>query len=295
MQKQARPGIVLTAAATVLALVAFASNSILCRLALGSGAVDATTFTAVRLMSGAAMLLVVSFATGRAGRRGAGNWLSGAMLFTYAICFSFAYLVLSVATGALILFGAVQLTMLLAAVAAGERPQRLQWAGLLTAVGGFVYLVSPGLAAPPPLGSLLMTAAGAAWGVYTLRGRRNADPVSATTDNFVRAVPFVLIVGAVMLRDVQATPRGLALAVLSGAVTSGLGYVVWYQALRGLSATRAATVQLTVPVIAALAGVLFMSEAVSLRLGVATATILGGVALVLAGRETGARPPRPDR
>ncbi len=278
----------LTAAATIVAMVAFASNSILCRLALAPGAIDAATFTTVRLVSGAAILLVIALATGRAKRRGAGNWLSGAMLFAYAICFSLAYLELSIATGALILFGAVQFTMLTAAIVGGERPQPLQWLGLVAALGGFLYLVSPGLEAPSPLGSVLMTAAGVAWGFYTLRGRGTTDPISATTDNFIRAVPFVLIVGAFMLRSVHVTSRGLILAIVSGAITSGIGYVIWYMALRGLTATRAATVQLTVPVIAALGGVIFMAEAISVRLAVATAGILGGVALVLAGRETNA-------
>ena len=274
-----------TAAATTVALIAFASNSILCRLALAPGAIDAASFTTVRLVSGAATLLLISVSTGRANRRGAGNWMSGAMLFIYAVCFSLAYIDLSIATGALILFCAVQLTMIITAIATGERPQPLQWFGLLAALGGFLYLVSPGLEAPSPLGSVLMTVSGVAWGIYTLRGRGSSDPISATTDNFVRAVPFILIVGAVMLRDAHATTRGVILAVVSGALTSGIGYVIWYAALRGLTATRAATVQLTVPLIAALGGLLFMSEAVSLRLVVATATILGGVGLVLAGRE----------
>jgi drug/metabolite transporter (DMT)-like permease len=274
-----------TSAATTVALFAFASNSILCRLALGQGAVDAATFTTVRLVSGAATLLIIAFSTGRVNRRGAGSWMSGMMLFIYAICFSLAYIDLSIATGALILFCAVQLTMIIAAIATGERPQPLQWLGLLAALGGFIYLVSPGIEAPSPFGSVLMTVSGVAWGIYTLRGRGSADPISATTDNFVRAVPFMLIVGVAMLGDVHATSRGVILALVSGSLTSGIGYVIWYAALKGLTATRAATVQLTVPVIAAVGGVLFMSEAVSLRLAVATATILGGVGLVLAGRE----------
>jgi drug/metabolite transporter (DMT)-like permease len=284
-----KKGIALTAAATSLALIAFASNSILCRLALGPGAIDPATFTAVRLVSGAGTLLLIAFSTGRADRRGAGNWMSGALLFIYAICFSFAYVDLNTATGALILFCSVQLTMLWTAIATGERPQLLQWLGLIGALGGFIYLVSPGLEAPSPRGSVLMTISGAAWGVYTLRGRGKADPISATTDNFVRAVPFVLVVllvSAVMSRDAHVTTRGLVLAIISGALTSGIGYVIWYTALKRLTATRAATVQLTVPIIAALGGVIFMSEAVSLRLAVAAATILGGVALVLAGQES---------
>lgn len=282
-------GIIFTAIATTVALIAFASNSILCRLALGPQTIDPATFTTVRLVSGAAVLLVIALATGRADRRGAGNWISGAMLFVYAICFSFAYVVLNTATGALILFGAVQLTMLVTAIATGERPQPLQWLGLFAALGGFIYLVSPGLEAPSPLGSILMTISGAAWGVYTLRGRGGADPISATTDNFVRAVPFVLVVmiaSGLLLHDMHVSTRGLVLAVVSGALTSGIGYAVWYTALKGLTATRAATVQLTVPVIAALGGVVFMSEAVSLRLAVSAATILGGVAFVLVGRES---------
>jgi drug/metabolite transporter (DMT)-like permease len=279
------PGTLFTATATTVAMIAFASNSILCRLALAPGAIDAPTFTTVRLVSGAATLLLIALSTGRANRRGAGNWISGAMLFIYAICFSLAYIDLSIATGALILFCAVQITMIIAAIVTGERPQPLQWLGLLAALGGVTYLVSPGLEAPSPSGSVLMTASGVAWGIYTLRGRGSADPISATTDNFVRAVPFILIVGVAMLGGAHATRRGVILAVGSGALTSGIGYVVWYMALRGLTATRAATVQLTVPVIAALGGVLFMSEAISLRLAVATAAILGGVGLVLAGRE----------
>jgi drug/metabolite transporter (DMT)-like permease len=277
----------LTAITTILALIAFASNSVLCRLALAPGAIDAPTFTTIRLVSGAVTLLVISLATGRARRRGAGNWLSGGMLFIYAICFSLAYVDLNTATGALILFGAVQLTMIVTAIATGERPQLLQWAGLVAALSGFVYLVSPGLEAPSASGSILMTASGIAWGVYTLRGRGNADPISATTDNFVRAVPFILVVGGLLMRDAHVTSRGAILALVSGALTSGVGYVIWYAALKGLTATRAASVQLTVPVIAALGGIVFMSESVSLRLALATAAILGGVGLVLGGKESG--------
>ncbi len=271
--------------ATVVAMTAFAANSLLCRLALASGSIDASMFTLIRLSSGAAMLLLLSWFSGRAKGRGAGNWLSGMMLFIYAICFSLAYLDLSIGTGALILFCAVQLTMIIAAIVSGERPQLRQWLGLLTALAGFVYLVLPGLEAPSPLGSVLMALSGIAWGVYTLRGRGNADPVAATTDNFVRAVPFMLVVAGILFRDAHATSQGIILAVISGALTSGIGYVIWYAALRGLTATRAASVQLTVPVIAALGGLLFMSEGVPLRLAVAAVAILGGVGLVLAGKE----------
>jgi drug/metabolite transporter (DMT)-like permease len=275
-----------TAVATMAAMAAFAANSILCRLALAPGAIDAVTFTAVRLISGAAALLLISFMSGRAKGRGAGNWRSGLALFVYAIGFSLAYVELSIGTGALILFCAVQLTMMAVAIATGERPRPWQWLGLLAALGGFVYLVLPGLESPSPRGAVLMTAAGIAWGVYTLRGLGSADPVAATADNFVRAVPFILIVGAARFGDEHATTRGLILAVLSGALTSGIGYVIWYAAVRGLTATRAAAVQLSVPVIAALGGILFMSEAASMRLVVATVAILGGLGLVLTGKET---------
>jgi drug/metabolite transporter (DMT)-like permease len=275
-----------TVTTTTLALIAFASNSILCRLALAPGAIDAATFTTIRLVSGAVTLLVISLATGRVKRRGSGNWFSGGMLFLYAICFSLAYVDLTVATGGLILFCAVQLTMMVTAIVTGERPQPLQWVGLLVALGGFLYLVSPGLEAPSVTGSMLMTASGIAWGLYTLRGRGNADPISATTDNFVRSVPFILVVGGFMLRGAHVTAPGVVLALVSGSLTSGIGYVIWYAALKGLTATRAASVQLTVPIIVVLGGVVFMSEAVSLRLAVAAAAMLGGVGLVLGGKES---------
>jgi drug/metabolite transporter (DMT)-like permease len=271
--------------ATTAAMIAFAANSILCRLALAPGTIDAAAFTAVRLVSGAAVLLIITSVTGRNRCRGSGSWFSGFMLFVYAVGFSFAYLELSTATGALVLFCSVQLTMIVCAIATGERPRPWQWIGLLGALGGFVYLVLPGLEAPSPLGSLLMTAAGVAWGVYTLRGRGNTDPVAATADNFLRAVPFILIVLAVQHGSWRTTTHGLILATVSGAVTSGIGYVIWYAALKGLTATKAAAVQLTVPVIAAVGGLLFMSEALSLRLVLASTAILGGIGLVLRGKD----------
>jgi drug/metabolite transporter (DMT)-like permease len=276
-----------TAAATVLAMTAFAANSILCRLALGGPQIDAAGFTAIRLLSGAAMLLFIARSSGR--RRTPetrGTWVSGAALFAYAIMFSLAYLRLDVGTGALILFAFVQVTMIVWGLFRGERPRPLQWLGLAVASGGLVYLVSPGLSAPSPLGSAMMAVAGVAWGVYSLRGRGAIDPIVSTTDNFVRSVPFVMVVAAFMFRSIDISPVGAILAVLSGALASGVGYVVWYAALRGLSATRAATVQLTVPVIAAAGGLIFLGETVSIRLAVSTALILGGVGLTLAGRET---------
>jgi drug/metabolite transporter (DMT)-like permease len=206
------------------------------------------------------------------------------MLFLYAVTFSFAYISLSAGTGALILFGAVQITMILSGLIAGERPRLLEWLGLLAALGGLVYLVLPGLSAPSPLGSALMALAGIAWGVYSLRGRGIDDPVANTTGNFVRAAPLALIVSLIALSNYSLSPKGALLAVLSGALASGLGYVIWYAALRDLTATRAATVQLAVPVIAAIGGIFFLAEAVTLRLTFASIAILGGVGLAISRR-----------
>lgn len=277
-----------TLALTAFTLVAFASNSILCRLALAGGSIDPASFTTLRLASGATTLALIAVLSGRRVRAG-GGWVSAFFLALYAIAFSLAYITLSAGTGALILFGCVQATMIIAALRSGERPGALQWAGLATALGGLVFLTAPGLAAPTPLGSLLMALAGFAWGVYTLRGRSGHDPLAATTRNFLRAVPFALAASLIMLgrRDISA--HGAILAVASGALASGVGYVAWYAALRGLSATRAATVQLSVPVIAALGGVVFLSETVSPRLALSAVLILGGVGLTLAGRTRGLR------
>jgi drug/metabolite transporter (DMT)-like permease len=276
-----------TLLATALALIAFAANSILCRLALGPPDIDAVGFTAIRLSSGAMTLLLIAKLTRRERTpESAGNWISAAALFGYAILFSFAYLVLDTGVGALILFACVQATMILWGLVRGERPRPRQWAGWLAAIGGLVYLLSPGLSAPSPLGALMMAGAGVSWGVYSLRGRGTPDPIVTTTDNFVRSVPLVLAVAALAFRGLDLSARGAALAVASGAVASGVGYVVWYAALRGLSATRAASVQLPVPVLTAIGGIVFLGEAVSVRLAVATLLILGGVALTLAGRET---------
>jgi len=205
------------------------------------------------------------------------------MLFIYAIAFSFAYLSLSAGTGALILFGCVQVTMILAALRSGERPQPLEWMGVFVALGGLVYLVLPGLRAPSPLGSGLMVMAGIAWGVYSLRGRGSGSPLADTAGNFIRAVPLILAVRLVILESVHLSQSGILLAVLSGAVASGVGYVIWYASLAGLTATRAAIVQLSVPVLAAWGGVAFLSEDISLRLILAGVLILGGIALAIAG------------
>ena len=269
---------------TLLALVAFASNSILCRLALGPGSIDPAAFTGIRLAAGAVALALLSatLAPPRpAGAASRGGWWSALCLFAYAIAFSLAYLTLSAGTGALILFASVQATVIAGALRAGERLRALQWAGIAVALGGLAALVSPGLAAPSPAGSALMAAAGVAWGLYTLRGRGSASPLADTRRNFTRAAPMALAACALAAASLHASPRGVWLAVASGALASGLGYAVWYAALRGLSATQAAAVQLAVPVLAAFGGVLFLSESLSARLVLSAALILGGIALAL--------------
>ena len=275
----------LTALYTSLTMIAFASNSILNRLALGKGSIDAVSYTTIRLIAGAITLWLISFLqSNNAGPKVLGNWISAAMLFTYAIAFSLAYLTLTAGTGALILFGTVQVTMILVALRSGERPQLLEWLGVLLALGGLVYLVMPGLKAPSLLGSALMIMAGIAWGVYSLRGRGTGSPLADTAGNFIRAVPLIIAVRLVTLNGVQLSQSGILLAVLSGAVASGVGYVIWYAALRGLTATRAAIVQLSVPILAAWGGIAFLAEDISLRLILAGAFILGGIALAITGR-----------
>ncbi|MEO7474128.1 MAG: DMT family transporter [Gemmatimonadales bacterium] len=268
---------------TALALVAFAANSLLCRMALGGERIDPVSFTTLRLVSGALVLAVLARrGTTREATRGpAGSWGSGVALFAYAMAFSLAYQTLSTGMGALILFGAVQVTMLGAALAAGEAMGTLQWVGSAAAAGGLVYLVLPGIAAPDPIGALLMGAAGVAWGVYSIRGRGVSRPVRGTAGNFLRSAPLTLVVSAAALSSARLSPSGILLALASGIVTSGLGYVLWYSALRSLTTTQAAVVQLLVPVLAAFGGVALLSERVSVRLVAASSLILGGVTLAL--------------
>jgi drug/metabolite transporter (DMT)-like permease len=274
-----------TAALTVAALFAFAGNSVVCRIALGGHRIDAATFTAVRLTAGAITLLALVWAGPASRPRRHGSWGSAVALLLYAAPFSFAYMSLSTGVGALLLFGAVQITMLLAACLQGERPSLLQWAGLLTATGGLVFLALPGLAAPPAVAAGLMLLAGVSWAIYSLRGRRTAHPLGDTAMNFALAAPLAAVAPLAWWRVHHADVIGVALAVVSGAVMSGLGYVAWYAAVARLTATRAAVVQLTVPVIAAAGGVIFMGERVTLRLALATVVVLGGVCLTLIGKE----------
>lgn len=270
---------------TGVTLVAFAANSLLCRLALGPRLIDAASFTVLRFTSGALVLLVISSVRRRRlVLLPAGSLRAALGLFAYGICFSFAYLTLDTGMGALILFGCVQATMIIAGLIAGERPGRFEWVGLAMALAGLLWLVSPGLTAPSPMGAVMMAAAGVGWGLYSLAGRGPADPIDATTGNFVRVVPPLLVVGLLAAAQRDLTPQGMLAAIASGAVASGLGYVLWYAALRGLTATRAAIVQLAVPVLAAAGGVIVLDEAVTLRLALAALAILGGVALAVSTR-----------
>ena len=266
-------------------MIAFASNSVLNRLALGQNTIDAASYTTIRLVSGAAMLFVIASLQRKDDQPILrGSWVSAAFLFLYAITFSFAYLSLTTGTGALILFGSVQITMIVAALGSGERPRMLEWIGLFFAVGGLVYLILPGLAAPSPLGSVLMTSAGIAWGFYSMRGRGSQNPLADTAGNFVYTVPMILLMRSLSLSNTHVSTNGILLATLSGALASGVGYVIWYAALRGLTTIRAAIVQLSVPVIAAWGGVIFLAENVSMRLFVAGVSILGGIALAVFSR-----------
>jgi drug/metabolite transporter (DMT)-like permease len=269
-----------TAALTSLAMVAFAGNSLLCRLALKDTSIDAASFTTIRLLSGAAVLWLLVRLRGGSYKDG-GRWLSALALFAYAAGFSFAYLSLSAATGALLLFGAVQATMIGHGLFKGERFSRTQMAGLVLAAAGLMGLLLPGLSAPPLYGSMLMLGAGIAWGIYSLRGKAAGDPLKVTAGNFLRAAPIAIGLSAVTLDRASLDQAGVLYAVSSGALASGIGYAVWYTALPHLKATIAATVQLSVPVIAALGGILFLGEPLSVRLVMASIAILGGIALVV--------------
>lgn len=272
-------------------MIAFAANSVLGRMAIGSGdlpLIDPASYSAVRLISGALMLALLVALTGsgstRSPRLQSGSWTSALALFAYAVAFSYAYVALDTGIGALILFACVQATMIGWALKEGDRPSELEWVGLITAFGAFIWLVSPGLSAPDPWAATLMALSGIAWGVYSLRGRGLPDPLKATADNFMRSLVFLIPLGLLVVAAGYTTHtggRGLVLAMLSGAVTTGLGYALWYRVLKQIGASQGAIVQLTVPVIAAAGGTLFMAEGWSLRLVVSSLLILGGVALAI--------------
>jgi len=268
------------ASLTTLAMLAFAGNSLLCRAALKHTTIDAASFTSIRLISGALILWLI-VRSRQTNASGAGNWLSAFALFAYAGGFSFAYLSLPAASGALLLFGAVQATMIGYGLWTGERLQKLQLLGLTLALAGLVGLLLPGLSAPPLTGALLMIGAGVAWGIYSLRGKGTGDPTRVSAGNFLRAVPMAAGLSIVLWTDTSMDAAGIAYAIASGALASGVGYAIWYTALPGLKASHAATVQLSVPVLTAIGGVALLGEAMTLRLTVASLAILGGIALVI--------------
>ncbi|WP_250513176.1 DMT family transporter [Caballeronia sp. INDeC2] len=275
------------AALTVVAMLAFAGNSLLCRLALKGTQIDAASFTLVRIASAALVLWLMLLARSghlRSDARRAGNWASALALTVYAAPFSYAYVRLATGTGALLLFGAVQATMIGYGIAIGERLAATQWLGLLLALAGLAWLVLPGLAAPDPVSSALMIAAGIGWGVYSLRGRGLTDPVAGTAGNFLRALPFALALSTLAFAHASFDAAGFAYAAASGALTSALGYVIWYAALKDLKPATAATVQLSVPVIAAAGGVLLLGEPLTARLAASAIAILGGIALVVSSK-----------
>lgn len=266
---------------TLLAMIAFASNSLLCRAALKHTSIDAASFTSVRILSGAIVLCFIAGIRSGAVWNAAGTWASAAALFAYAATFSFAYNSLPAGTGALLLFGAVQATMVFWGFHKGDRLSPLQVTGLIVAVIGLVVLVFPSLSAPPILGSTLMLSAGVAWGIYSLRGKGESNPVNATAGNFLRAVPFAAAVSLAFFPWARLDSLGIFYALVSGAITSGLGYVIWYSALPALKAASAATVQLSVPVLTATGGILLLGEPITLRYVFASIAVLNGIALVV--------------
>lgn len=270
---------------TILALIAFAANSIFCRMALGGQSIDAASFTIIRLLSGAITLGLILLLTHKVNsNRSKGSWPAALMLFIYALSFSYAYISLDAGTGALILFGSVQLSMITISLLSGTRLHYTEWLGVALAFCGFIYLILPGVSTPSGTGFILMTVSGVAWGGYTLMGKGSESPLSDTGYNFIRTLPLVAIMLIIGLSEISYSSKGITLAILSGAFASGIGYSIWYLALPLLTSTQAAVVQLTVPLFATLGGVLFLNELVNTRLFISTALILGGILLVVLGR-----------
>jgi len=266
---------------TFMALIAFAANSVLCRKALGDNNIDASGFTIIRLLSGAIVLIIIlSLSKTKKNTETKGSWYSGAMLFLYAVTFSYAYITLDTGTGALIAFGSVQITIILYSIFSGHKLHWMEALGTMIAFSGFVYLILPGVNSPPIKGFILMTIAGIGWGIYTLNGQGSKDPLKDTTYNFARTFPFLILLFLFTMKDISYSLEGILLAVISGAVTSGIGYTIWYIALRGLTNVQSAVVQLLVPVIAAFGGVVFVSEVITFRLSLASLLILGGILVV---------------
>ncbi|MEM9770023.1 MAG: DMT family transporter [Cyanobacteria bacterium P01_D01_bin.73] len=265
---------------TTMAMLAFAANSLLCREALASGNIGAANFTLVRIVSGSALLALLILLKNRSFRV-AGKWISAMALFSYAAAFSYAYVSLSAATGALLLFGAVQVTMIVYGLWTGERLNFRQVCGSFAAAGGLVWLMLPGVESPSLLGATLMIFAGFSWGVYSLLGRKVKDPIVATAGNFIRAIPFALVLLLLLRQGESINTAGFGYAIASGALASGMGYALWYSVLPSLPATTAASVQLSAPILAALGGVLFLGETLTLRFAIASVAVLGGIALFI--------------
>ncbi len=276
---------------TVLALLAFAGNSVLCRLALNDNIIDAASFTSIRLFSGAIfLLLLISINVHKSPQKiiniKAGSWLSALFLFIYAGAFSYAYISLDTGTGALILFGSVQVTMILSDIFKGKKLLLAEWLGLIIAFIGLIILLMPSASAPSLAGFLLMAISGIAWGFYTLAGRGSKTPLVDTTNNFLRTLPFIGLLMLLTLSDIELSNQGILLAIISGTVTSGLGYAIWYSALSGLTVKHAAIIQLSVPVIAAIGGVIFSNETINIELITSSFLVLGGVLTVIMGKQS---------
>lgn len=275
---------------TVFALLAFAGNSVLCRIALGENLIDSASFTVIRLLSGIIILFLILMLKPKAINKKNhikknGSWLAAIMLFIYAICFSLGYIILDTGIGALILFASVQISMLIANLVKGNKLHYSEWLGLSISFIGFIYLILPTLSTPSISGIIFMILSGIAWAFYTLFGRNSKDPLSDTAFNFLRTIPFLVIVLTVSFKDVHLTNQGILLAILSGAIASGLGYTIWYIALNGLSVSQAAVVQLGVPIIAAIGGVIFANEIITQRLVLSSSVVLGGILLVILGKQ----------
>jgi len=271
---------------TIAALIAFAANSVLCRLALDVYHMDAGAFTVIRLLSGAVVLFIILYVNHKQNNQAihfklTKNWFAATMLFIYATAFSFAYITLDTGVGALILFGSVQITIILYAIYTGNRLTMPEWIGLALAFTGFVYLIYPDLSSPSGIGFLLMSMAGIAWGFYTIQGKSTNKPLLDTTQNFIKTLPFIVILALVTLPQAQFNLQGVLLALLSGGIASGIGYAIWYMALRGLSNSQTAVVQLAVPILAAIGGVIFVSEETTLRLIISTIMVLAGILMII--------------
>ena len=270
---------------TTLALIAFAANSVICRLALKDGAIDPGMFTGIRLFSGAAVLIALVFLSkDKRYEKSKGSWTSAGMLFLYAAAFSYAYVSLETGIGALIIFGVVQITMIASSLISGYKMNVMEWLGIVLALAGFLYLLLPGTSAPSLSGFILMSLSGIGWGIYSLRGKNSKHPLVDTAYNFLRSLPFLILLLYFLAQESNYSTKGILLALLSGIVTSGIGYTIWYTALKGLNSIQASIVQLLVPVLAAMGGVIFIGELISLRLMASSLMILGGILLLIIKR-----------